>query len=155
MTSSKRLAIRTLLVCGAIATTQSACLGDLNVGDTPATATHGDPALVGIWTGTEVDLSSGTWTLVITATTLDAHATGGEGYKGTYTADTSVDPKRLVGTITEYSVADFVGKSSYGIYRIEGTTMTFAANIPGDPTFPTAFTPNSIHQTRVFTLAKQ
>jgi hypothetical protein len=78
-----------------------------------------------------------------------------KGYKGTYTADTSVDAKRIAGTITECPLADFVGKSSNGIYKIEGPILTFASNVPGDMAFPTASAPGSIHQTRVFTLTKQ
>ena len=116
----------------------------------------GDPALVGTWIGTEVGYAgSGTWTFSITASGMDVKSSSGEGYKGTYTADTSVDPKRFAGTVTECPAPEFVGKPVNGIYKIEGTTLTFAGNIPGDTTFPTSFTSGGAHQTRVFTLTKQ
>ena len=128
------------------------CGGDQSSGST----SHGDPALEGTWTGTEVDFASGSWTLVLTATTVDAQSSSdGESYKASYTADTSVDPKRILLTITDCPLADFVGKPSNGIYKIEGTTMTLASNIPGDTTFPTDFTPGSTHQTRVLTVTKR
>jgi len=114
-----------------------------------------DPALVGTWSGIEVDVAQYTWTFVLGAATMDVQSTSGEGYKGNYTTDTSVDPKHITGTITECPLADFVGKSWNGIYMIEGATATMASNIPGDTTFPTAFTPGSSHQTRVFALTKK
>jgi uncharacterized protein (TIGR03067 family) len=123
--------------------------------DSSGSTSHGDPALVGTWTGTEVDFPPYSWTFVLTATTMDVQSTSGEGYKGNYTTDTSVDPKHIAGTITECPLASYIGKSWQGIYKIEGMTATIASNIPGDTTFPTTFTPGSTHQTRVFTLTKQ
>jgi len=132
------------------------CLGCGNNGSNDNGSTnHGDPALVGSWTGTEVDFPPYIWTLVLTASTMDVQSTSGEGYKAAYTTDTSVDPKHISGTITECPLADFVGKSWSGIYKTDGTTTTLACNVPGDTTFPTAFTPGSTHGTRVFTLTKQ
>ena len=128
------------------------CLG---CGSNGSSGSNGDPALVGTWTGTEMGYASGSWTFVITATTLEVQSSGGEGYKTNYTADTSADPKRLTATITECSAVELIGKASKGIYKIEGTTMTFAANIPGSTDFPTAFAHDSIHQTRAYTLSKQ
>ena len=131
------------------------CLG-CGSSDSKGSPSHGDPALVGTWTGTEVDFAdSGSWTFVLTATTMDVQSTDGEGYKGNYTTDASVDPKRITGTITECPLAAFVGKSWNGIYKTDGTTTTIASNIPGDTTFPTDFTPGSTHQTRVLTLTRQ
>lgn len=130
------------------------CLGCAS-NDSNGSTSHGDPALVGSWTGTEVDFPPYIWTLVLTAATMDVQSSSGEGYKATYTTDTSVDPKRISGTITDCPLADFVGKSWNGIYKIEGSMATIASNVPGDTTFPTAFTPDLTHETRVFTLTKQ
>jgi len=130
------------------------CLG-CGGNDGGGSTSQGDPALVGTWSGTEVDLPQYTWTFVLGAVTMDVQSSSGEGYKASYTTDTSVDPKHITGTINECPLADLVGKSWNGIYVIEGTGATIASNIPGDTTFPTAFTPGSPHQTRVFTLTKQ
>ena len=47
----------------------------------------------------------------------------------------------------------YVGQTSNGIYKIEGSTLTFAANEPGVATRPADFTPGG--NAEVFTLIKQ
>jgi uncharacterized protein (TIGR03067 family) len=109
--------------------------------------------LVGTWTGHEVGTTSPTWTFTFTATTADVTTSGTEAYQGTYTVDTTATPKRATIVITQSAFPAYVGKTSNGIYKIEGTTLTFAGNEPGNAAVPTSFTPNGV--TRVFTLTKQ
>jgi uncharacterized protein (TIGR03067 family) len=74
-------------------------------------------------------------------------------YKGTYVTDASSNPKSMSLTITESPMPAYVGQTSNGIYKIEGSTLTFAANQPGVATRPTDFTPGG--NAEVFTLIKQ
>src|SRR5512138_931942 len=75
---------------------------------------QGDPGLVGTWTGAEVDVPTYTWRFVLTAATMDAQSTSGEGYKADYATDVSLEPKHITGTITECPLADLVGKTWNG-----------------------------------------
>ena len=58
-------------------------------------------------------------------------------------------------TITESAIPAYVGQASNGIYKIEGNTLTFAANKPGTTSRPTDFIPTPDGVTLVFTLTKQ
>jgi uncharacterized protein (TIGR03067 family) len=142
------------LGCGSNASTDGTG-GSGGNGGTGGSSGNGDPAVVGTWTGTELGAGPATWTYVLAAKTMEVKSSAGEAYKGNYTLDTSVDPKRLAATITECFAAQFVGKASNGIYKIEGTTMTFAGNAPGSTAFPTSFNQDPTGATRVFTLTKQ
>ncbi len=113
----------------------------------------GDPALVGTWVGTEATGGSTLWTFTITATDAEVKMATVAAYKGTYTADASSNPKRITITITDSGTSTYVGKSSNGIYKIEGSTLTFAGNEPGNSARPADFTPGG--DAMVFTLTKQ
>ncbi len=112
----------------------------------------GDPALVGTWIGTEVGHFT-TWTMVFQETTVVASTDGQEVYRGNYTAYPEEDPKRFKFEITSSSISQYVGKTSHGIYKIEGDQLTIASNEPGVNDTPTSFTPGG--GTRVFELTKQ
>ena len=62
-----------------------------------------------------------------------------EWYKATFTLPTGTDPKQLLGTITECHSPDFVRKSSFAIYKIEGGTLTLVGHKPGVPDAPKGF----------------
>ena len=115
----------------------------------------GDPALVGTWSGTVVNGGAAIWTFTFTATTMDVESTdtGAFTYKGDYAVDATSNPKRLTGHITECSLPAYVNLVSNAIYKIEGTTLTFAGNEPGNAAAPTSFTPGG--NTVVFTLTRQ
>ena len=66
-------------------------------------------------------------------------STKDEWYKATFTLRTEASPKQLVAKITECSAPEFVGKSSYAIYKIEDGTLTLAGREPGSPDAPKSF----------------
>ena len=113
----------------------------------------GDPDLIGTWTGAEVGAGSIVWTFVIEGDTVAVTTSGVEAYAGPYTADPTSDPKRFTAQITSCPYTPYIGKTTNGIYEIEGTTLTFAGNEPGNPAVPTSFVPTGA--TRVYVLTKQ
>jgi uncharacterized protein (TIGR03067 family) len=120
----------------------------------------GDPALVGTWVGTVADGSATSpdptlWTFTVTSTGADVKMGTFAAYNGTYVADPSSNPKSITITITESAIPAYVGQASNGIYKIEGNTLTFAANKPGTTSRPTDFIPTPDGVTLVFTLTKQ
>jgi uncharacterized protein (TIGR03067 family) len=114
----------------------------------------GDPDLDGTWVGKEVgdDYTIWTYSLAASGSVDVTTSTGDEWYKGTYTADTASDPKQWTGKITACPYPPYVGATSHAIYKIEGTTLTFAGNEPGDSAVPTSF---SDGHARVYVLTKQ
>jgi uncharacterized protein (TIGR03067 family) len=135
--------------CAAIIFAFACCLGCGGGGSQGG----GDPALVGTWVGTEATSGSTVWTFTITSTDAEVKMSTVAAYKGTYTADASSNPKQITITITDSATSTYVGKASNGIYKIEGTTMTFAGNEPGNSARPADFSPGGLAM--VFTLSKQ
>ena len=112
----------------------------------------GDPAVIGTWVGTAAG-SSTVWTFTFASTAAEVKMGTVTAYKGTYVADASSNPKSCSVTITESPDPAYIGKTSNGIYKIDGSTLTLAANQPGVETRPTDFTPGG--NAEVFTLVKQ
>jgi uncharacterized protein (TIGR03067 family) len=112
----------------------------------------GDPAVIGTWAGTATG-SSTVWTFTFASTAAEVKMGTVTAYKGTYVADASSNPKSFTVTISESPDPTYIGKSSNGIYKIEGSTLTIAANQPGVATRPTDFTTGG--NAEVFTLVKQ
>lgn len=138
-------------ILGAALVVAFCCLG---CGGSGASQGGGDPALVGTWAGTVTGNNVTVWTFTFTSTDVDVKMGTLAAYKGTYVADPSTDPKRLTVNITESALSTYVGQASNGIYKIEGSTLTFAANQPGVATRPTDFTPTPDGVTLVFALNK-
>jgi beta-lactamase regulating signal transducer with metallopeptidase domain len=106
-----------------------------------AAPTKSDPdSLQGTWTGREArDNSSGAASLVITGSAFEFHNVDtNEWYKVTYSIyDTN--PQQLVTIITQCPFPQYVGKTSYSIYKLENGELTVAGNEPGNPVVPASF----------------
>jgi uncharacterized protein (TIGR03067 family) len=72
-------------------------------------------------------------------------------YKGTFTIKTNKDPKQIDLLLKEMPLAQYVGKTSLGIYKIEGNNLTLALNEPGKPDRPESFTASGGTQVFIFT----
>jgi uncharacterized protein (TIGR03067 family) len=59
--------------------------------------------------------------------------------KGTFTLREDTQPKQLLVTLTECGPVQYIGKTTCMIYKIEGDTLTAAANEPGNPAAPLSF----------------
>lgn len=129
--------------------------GTADSGPGDAADDAGSPAeeLVGTWTGHEVGQSSPEWSFTFSATTAVVTMSGVEAYQGTYTIGATTTPRRVTIAITSSAYPAYIGKTANGIYKIEGTTLTFAGNEPGSSAVPTSFTPDGT--TRVFTLTRK
>ena len=95
-------------------------------------------AIQGKWRGKENGVQ-GTSSCVLTSSTLEYHgADTNEWYK----ADISVYdtmPKQIVVVVTDCPFPQYVGRTSYAIYKLEDGTLTISGNEPGFPGAPTAF----------------
>jgi hypothetical protein len=91
--------------------------------------------LQGRWIGKEAG-GAGACSLVVQGSSLEFRGTDtNEWYKATWTGyDTS--PRQLVTVITDCSVPQYVGMTSYAIYRLEEGRLTVAGNEPGNPIVP-------------------
>jgi uncharacterized protein (TIGR03067 family) len=97
--------------------------------------------LQGTWKGSEAgDGRPGECTLVVSENHMEFHAGNpNEWYKGTFVLRKDSDPKQVVCTITDCPAPQYIGKISYGLYRIEKGTMTLVGNEPGSPQPPSGF----------------
>ena len=75
-----------------------------------------------------------------------------EWYRGDFSLREDANPKQIVLSISECSAPQFIGKTSYGLYRFENDTVTLAVNKPGSSEAPSNF---EAHGTRQFVLKKQ
>ena len=97
--------------------------------------------LQGTWVGTETGHENdGDVTLAI-----DGYKIAFKGwrqtewYKGTIEISEEDGRSKLFGTIKECPIREFIGKTSNGIYKLEGDTLTIVARAPGDPGEPKDF----------------
>lgn len=109
--------------------------------------------LEGTWKGYEVNGETG-WTMTFSGSQVDiSDGSHTEWYKGTFSLDTNSAPQKINMTITQSEYPEYIGKIGLGIYKIEGNTLTLAANEPGNAARPSSFTANEV--TRVYVLTKQ
>ena len=120
-------------------------VGVLLIAGTAVTVVKGLPqrsdlkTMQGAWSGYENGVR-GKSSLVVQGTTLDFRgASPSEWYKATILLRQGTDPKQCVVTIADCPVPQFVGKISYGIYKIQDGTLTITANQPGYPATPATF----------------
>jgi len=60
-------------------------------------------------------------------------------YKGTFELKADADPKQIGLKIVESGIPAYAGKTSLGIYKIEGDILTLALNQPGVKIYPPSF----------------
>lgn len=106
----------------------------------------------GTWTGYELQGNPGAWTLQINGSALNSSGPG-EWYKGSVSAKAETNPKEVDFVVSECSVPQYVGKTSLGIYKIAGDTLTISENEPGINERPTSFRVS--FDNRVFVFLKQ
>ena len=97
--------------------------------------------LQGRWSGREIGATPETpRTLAFYDGHFDYRGAHPEDWgKGTFTLLEDTQPKQLIVTLTECGPVQYIGKTSYMIYKIEDDTLTAAANEPGNPAAPSSF----------------
>ena len=96
--------------------------------------------LQGTWTGQENNGAAGSSTLTIVGSNLEFRgANPNEWYKATFSLREDTTPKQLITVVTDCPAPQYRGKTSYGIYQIQGGTLTLVAHEPGKPAPPTSF----------------
>jgi len=108
----------------------------------------------GIWVGYELNNSNDIWTYDVNEDILNISASSSEEwYNGVITLNTDLVPKQVDYEVTGSSYDQAVGLTSLGIYKIEGDTLTFAANAPGISERPLNYLPTN--GTRVYIVVLQ
>ena len=96
--------------------------------------------LQGTWTGQEMRAGASPSTVVIQGTTLEFRSADGfERYKARVSVRANTNPKQLILAITDCSAPEYIGKTAYAIFRMEGDTFIIAAGEPGVAPVPANF----------------
>jgi uncharacterized protein (TIGR03067 family) len=96
--------------------------------------------LQGKWEGEEIGNNPGPCYLTVSGKDMEFRAADpNEWYKGTFTLREDTNPRQVILVITGCSADQYVGKTTYAIYRLEGGTLTITGNEPGNPDVPAAF----------------
>ena len=133
------------------------CLSLLASAPSSAQTTNLSDELQGTWLGEEVNSKSAdTWTMTVMGNSLRLDGPGKvEWYDSPITLAPNESPKQLEVSISECPVAEFVGKSSRLIYKIEGDTLTMVGNKPGVPHAPKDFNGDENSRRFVFNRVQQ
>jgi uncharacterized protein (TIGR03067 family) len=120
-------------------------------------ATDSSKALQGTWEGEEIGKESkGKYTMTIDGNTLRFDGPGKvEWYAATFTLSPDQAPKQLQATITDCPKAEFVGKASMAIFKIEDGKLTLVGNRPGVTDAPKDFDGDDSSRRFVFKKAEQ
>jgi hypothetical protein len=116
------------------------------------TSPNAPAEIQGTWIGYEVQGGSGAWTLQINGSALNSSGLG-EWYKGSVSAKAETNPKEVDFVVSECSVPLYVGKTSLGIYKMSGDTLTVSQNEPGVAARSVSFRVS--FDNRVFVFLKQ
>ncbi len=109
--------------------------------------------LQGTWTGQEMGAGPGSSTVVINGSHLEFRAAeAADWYKATFSLRVNTNPKQAVLVISDCPEPEYIGKTAYAIYKVEGDTFTVVGNRPGNPSLPASF---DAPDTRKFVLKKQ
>jgi uncharacterized protein (TIGR03067 family) len=107
---------------------------DLNSGYSPPPT-----ELEGVWTGSPVNDSTLGCVLEFKGSELTITVEGMELSRGTFTVDTTTDPRRIDFLIVQDADAEYEGAAVPGIYRINGDTLLIAIGERENPERPTSF----------------
>jgi uncharacterized protein (TIGR03067 family) len=101
----------------------------------------GTSALEGTWNGREPGIMPETpRQLVISGNRIEYRgAVTNDWGKGTFVMRENAYPKQLVIALAECGIPQYVGKTCYMIYRLDGGTLSAAASEPGNPLAPSSF----------------
>ncbi len=120
----------------------------------PVSSTSGEAELQGMWSGELIGGETNSmWTFRFSRDSAVACIGTQEMIQGSFTAIVNKDVNHLDVVISRFLQEDrYIGKTSLGIYKISGDTLTYAASEPGRPTRPTSFELND--STMIFVLIK-
>jgi len=101
----------------------------------------GSATVQGTWKGQEIGGNTeGSRYLIISGNTIEFQGANNDDWcKGTFTVREDTNPRQIVATITQCHLPQYVGKTAYAIYRVEGGTLTLTGNEPGNPEVPSGF----------------
>lgn len=99
--------------------------------------------LQGTWSGAEKGSRQGTWTISFKGTSLDAVGPSeNESYMGKVVSiDSQANPKMIDIKITGSRAGQVLGKTSLGIFKMEGSLLTLCSSRPGSKRRPSSFHP--------------
>jgi uncharacterized protein (TIGR03067 family) len=101
-----------------------------------------EAAMQGTWKGRSVrDNPEHQVTFVISGKNFDFRdeTETNNWYKGTFTLKDDTKPRQFIAAVTDCPFAQYVGKTSAAIYKIENGTLTITANEPGKAEVPADF----------------
>ncbi len=116
--------------------------------------TLGNADLEGIWEGIEVGVTGDTWTYTIGRESIEVMCNEITGYKGKIYVNENVTPHQANFVITSTLVPFYIGKTSLGIYELDGNTLRLCAVEPGTPNRPNDFIPDNDGR-RIFELVRK
>jgi uncharacterized protein (TIGR03067 family) len=112
--------------------------------------------LQGTWGGQEVGGPPGECRMTIAGDALKFQgARSEEWYAAKLIMKPSADPKQADILIEDCPAPKYIQKMAKAIYRVDGKTLTIAANEPGDESLPSGFERNATSRARVFVFSRQ
>ena len=94
-----------------------------------------DGELDGTWVGTAGD-GYGQWTFIIAEGKVEVKGPDSKYYAGTVKLNMKTNPKQVDFKISKCSLPEYEGKTSLGIYKLEGKKVTLVASEPGSVSRP-------------------
>lgn len=95
--------------------------------------------LQGAWVGTQFN-GNDRGTFIVSGNTFEFRGSDPRvWYKGTFKLRNDTQPKQFIAHIADTGLPQYVGTDTIAIYKIEGDTLTIAADEPGTADAPTGF----------------
>lgn len=109
----------------------------------------------GTWVGHEISGPTGDCRMTVVGDSLKFQgAQPQEWYAAKFIPNPNAAPNEADVLIQDCPAPQYIGKTAKGIYRLEGKTLTIAANEPGDDSRPTGFDRNATSRARVFVFTR-